>query len=366
MELVNLVNAAVGQDALKLASDETFKTSFIPTGLLPIDCLLQGGLPRGRFTEIVGDYSTLKSFVGLSAIAECQKAGGIAALIDTERAFDPEWAEEVGVNVKDLIIYPPRDADPGQYFPGELAIDVAETLTRQKVDLIVFDSIAATLPQAEQNKRLHDENVQPARLAALMSVASRKLTAANSKTAFLFVNQFRINVGMTFGDPNVITGGKAMGYFASYILIMKKVGKITRDAKAFDGEKFRTVKEQTVQKYQANLSKSKLNKPFRDVFFDWSLIDEGIDIVSYLVAQGIDLGLIKKSGNTWKYKNVSAVGKDKFYQAVRASDSAQRGLENAIREANGLQLLESPTPATKAREKAVQGSTRPKRSLKRR
>lgn len=365
-DLIASVNKAMGRNVLRKGSDKTFVARYIPTGLLPVDVLLQGGLPVGRFTVIVGDYSTLKSYIGLCAIAQCQKAGGIAALIDTEKAFDPEWAESLGVNVDDLVMFPPKDADPTEYFPGELAIDAAEAMTRSGVDLIVFDSIAATLPQQEQNKRLWDENIQPARLAALMSAAGRRLTAANSKTAYLWINQFRTNVGMTFGDPNVMTGGKAMPYYASYILVAKKVGKITRDVKVHDGDKWKTTKEQITQKFQLSLTKSKLSKPFRDAYFDWDLINGQVDMAQYLISQGLETGDVTIVGKSrWETGNLSVNGKDKFKAAVAADPVVMRNLENKIRAASNLPV----TPSQTGRNRNVKKSPlqqKAKRKLSRR
>lgn len=362
-ELMATVNKAMGGNVLRVASDESYKTRHIPTGLLPVDVLLQGGLPRGRFSVMAGDYSTLKSYVGLRAIQQCQAMGGTAALIDTERAFDQEWAEDQGVDNSNLILFPPKDADPEEYFPGELAIDVAEGLTRSGVDLIVFDSIAATLPQQEQNKRLHAENIQPARLAALMSAAGRRLTAANSNTAYLWINQFRTNVGMTFGDPNVMTGGRAMPYYASHIIIAKKTGKITRDTKVFDGDKWKNTKEQITQKYQLTVTKSKLSKPFRDVYFDWDLITGDIDMVGYLIAQGLELGLVKLVGQKWIMDDIEVRGKDRFKAELANDPAALTWLENKIRAHHNLAPVMSLIVDKKTRK--VTRKTPAKRSLKR-
>jgi recombination protein RecA len=366
-ELMKSVNSALGTTALKLASDPSHKVQFLPTGLLPVDILFAGGLARGRFYLLVGDYSTLKSLIGLEAIAETQKNGGVCALIDTERAFDPGWAASLGVNVDELIIWPPRD-DPDAPVTGEMAIDTAEALTRAGVDLIVFDSIAATLPQTEQNRRLHDESQQMARLAALMSKAMRKLTAANSKTAYLWINQYRINVGVTFGNPNTITGGKAQLYFASMIIEAKKVGKITRDAKKFDGEKWKTVKEQIGQKYQLTATKSKLSKPFSDIFFDWDLTTGQIDMPSFVVAQCMDFGIVKVSGNTMSYKNWKAGSRKKFIQLVADTPALYDALDAAVRAEYGIPVPPRPRTAAVARNKprrTAKGKPKMTRKLKR-
>lgn len=334
------VNKALGSDVLHSGSDDRFKVSYIPTGLLPVDILLQGGLPRGRFTTIQGDWSTLKTYVGLNAAREVQAAGGVAAVIDTEHAFDPEWARSIGINIDDLIIEHPET--------GELAMDTAEALIRGGVDLIVFDSVAATLPQAEQEKRFHKENIQPGRQAALMSAACRRLTASNSKTAVLWINQFRENVGMSFGPREKATGGRALPYYSSYIVEIRKVGKITRDEQMYTGEKWQGTKVQVGQKFKMELIKSKLNKPFREMWFDWSLTDGDIDMTAFLVTQGIELGLIDKKGNTWSHASVKAVGRDKFKAALQASPAAQASLTEGILTHHGVASKTTKTAPKKA------------------
>lgn len=354
-QLAAEINKLLGKETVLLGSDERFKVTYTPTGLLPFDVLLGGGLPRGRFVVLTGGYSTLKTYVGLNAIREVQRAGGVAALIDTEHAYDPEWAESLGVKTDDLILWP--DLDDNGNHSGEEAIDVAEVLTRSKVDLIVFDSVAAALPQQEQNKRLHGENIQPGRQAALMSAACRKLTAANSRTAILWINQLREQIGITFGPTEKAPGGRALPYYASMIVNIKHAGKLTRDIKTFTGDKYASVKEQIGQTYRAIIEKSKLNRPFREVFFDFDLESDppGINLVKFLFAQGVELGLITKKGNTWSYGDLKAVGKEKFM--VKLADAAEE-LEQAIREHHGL----SPLPGKSARASKKAAASRSKSS----
>lgn len=320
-QLMAEINATLKGPVLKLGSDLDLKVEYLPTGVLPIDILLQGGIPKGRFVEFYGDYSTLKSYVGLKAIASTQASGGVCALIDTEHSYDPGWAATLGVDTESLIVQQPET--------GELAMDTAEALIRGKCDLIIFDSIAATLPQTERNKRLHDESVQPARQAMLMSLAMRKLTAANTKTAMVWINQTRLNVGVTFGNPESLPGGRAMPYYASYRINMKKVGKITRDVQTWDGEKMVTTKEQIGQKFKAIVEKSKLSKPFRDVYFTWDYETGEIDEVGFLIALGLEDGIITQSGASWEFEGEKWRGKDKFKTAV----TEDRTLQDRIREA---------------------------------
>lgn len=353
-EVRDSINAAMKKDVLTFASDKQFVVEYAPTGLLPFDILLGGGLPRGRFTVCVGDWSTLKSYVGLSAIANEQKRGGVCALIDTEHAFDPSWAESIGVNLAELII-PPRDAET-----GEQAIDYAEQLIRNGCDLIVFDSVAAALPQAERERRLSGESQQMARLATLMSRAMRKLTAANSRTAVFWINQIRMNVGITFGNPETPTGGKALPYFSSLTIETKKIGKVTRAVKMHDGDKETSGKEVIAQKFKATLTKSKLSKPLRDVLFDWSYEDGGgIDTVKFLLAQGVEHGAVIKRGNTWSVAGSrnNVRGHEAFLKHLASNPRDRAHLERAVLAAHGLEHLGHREPAS--RKVVVRKSSRP-------
>lgn len=355
-ELADLVNGALGKGTVSFASTKDLKVTYSSTGLLPFDILLQGGMPRGRYVEVIGDYSTMKSYLGLNAIAQVQKKGGTAAIIDTEHAFDPDWAESIGVDLKSLIVERPET--------GELALDIMEALVRAGVDIIVVDSIAATLPADEQQKRLHGEKVQPGRLAALMSQGLRKITAANSHTTILWINQTRLKIGITFGSPQSVPGGKAMPYYASYRVEVKKVGKETRNVKQYDGEKWVNGKEQTGQKFLATVLKSKLSRPFRDVYFTWNLDTNQIDMPSFLIAQGMENGYIDQRGNTWQYDNLKAVGREKFKTALSESPEALVALENDVRAANDLDLLPVPKKRPAKRTATRKTNTRKRTTVK--
>lgn len=333
-DLMKQINKAMGEGTVRLASDPDLQVTYLPTGILPIDVLLEGGLPRGRFTEIFGDYSTLKSYVGLCAIAETQAMGGACALVDTEHAFDPDWAISLGVDVDDLIYQTP--------ITGELAVDVTEALIRQGVHLVVWDSVAATLPQAERDKRAHDEKLQPARLAALMSQAMRKLTAANSKTAILMINQTRINVGQMFGSNEAVPGGKALPFYASYRMALRKSTRLTRTVKVWDGDKNVNVKETYGQKIRATVEKSKLNRPHRDAYFIFNLDRGEVDEASFMVAYGLEHGLVEKDGNTWRVKGSKkgVVGAGNFQDMIEENPKTRTKLRAMILDSLGL--LELP------------------------
>jgi len=277
------INKELKTSALRMGSAPELVVEHLPTGVLPIDDLLGGGLAKGRTVEFFGDYSTLKSYVALRAIAETQYEGGVCALIDTEHAFDPKWAIDLGVDIEDLIL-------PDSLETGEEAVDVTEMLIRQQVDLIVWDSVAATLPKQEANTRAVDK-MQQARLAAMMSLTMRKLTAANSKTSLMFINQTRVNVGQMFGNPETVPGGKALPFYASQRIALRKAGKLTRDVEGG--------KETYGMKVKATLEKSKLNKPHRDVSFIFDLDRGDIDVGDYLLKQGLADGTMYKPSKGW-------------------------------------------------------------------
>lgn len=266
--------------------------------------------------------STLKSYVGLSAIAQAQQRGHTCALIDTEHSFDPDWATDIGVDVDSLILQHPES--------GELAIDTAEALVRGGCDLIVFDSVAATLPDAERTKRLYDEKVQPARIAQLMSVAMRKLTAANDKTAIIWINQLRMNIGVTFGNPEVATGGRSLPYYSSYIINIRKTGKITRTVKTWDGTEWKDTKETYGQKFRAYVEKSKLSAPHREVHFVWDHEQNAVDEIGYLIAVGLESGYITQNGAMWSCNGIKVKGKDKFKETVKTDSNLQQAIRASV------------------------------------
>lgn len=323
-QLAAEINKALGAGTVKFGSDESLVVKRLPTGVLPIDVLLDGGIPTGRFTELFGAYSTLKSFIGLSCIARTQASGGVCALVDTEHAYDPEWAASLGVNTDDLIYQSPET--------GEEAIDVSEVLIRNGVDLIVWDSVAATVPQAESVKRMSKESVQPARLAALMSMGLRKLTAANSHTAVLFINQTRLNVGVMFGDPETVPGGRALPFYASYRVALRKAGKEKESVETYDLDGKKTNANQVVgHRIKATLEKSKLSAPSRDVLFTFDLRTGQVDEVGYLLGAGLEAGMIHHEGRSWWYQDrEKVVGAEKFLGWLREHSEVLTAIKQAL------------------------------------
>jgi recombination protein RecA len=292
-DAIKAVNKHFGKEVLKKGSDPSLEVRRIETGVLPIDVLTDGGPPRNRITEVYGDFSTLKSYVGLKAIAATQRQGGVAAVVDTEHAFDPDWAADLGVDVQNLIVeHPPS---------GEQALDVTEALVRGNVDLVIWDSVAATLPMAERDKAA-EESVQPARLAAFMSRALRKINTANENTALLFINQTRMNIGVTFGSPETTPGGKSLPFYASYRLSFKKAGKITETYKLYDGEKFKTAYRTTGMKIKVEVAKFKLSSPQSEALFTFDLGTGEIDDIGYLISACHATGMVQHTGVTWRVK----------------------------------------------------------------
>jgi recombination protein RecA len=298
------INKAMGGDVVSLGSEITPMTHW-STGILPIDFMLDGGLPVGRFTEVFGDYSTLKSYMALMAVASVQKAGGRCAYVDSEHSFDQAWAASLGVAVKDLLVQRPQT--------GEEALMVMELLIRDGYDLVIWDSIAATQPKQYAEKK-PGEDLQPGGQARMMSAGLRRLNSANTHTAVLAINQTRMNIGMTYGGTkDTMPGGKAMPFYASYRLRMVKAGKVSEETEVWEGEKLIKAKRQTRQKIKSTLEKSKLSAPNREVWFDYDMQRNCVDEAGFIIGWAIEQGIIEtKSGGLYVYDELKVRGREKF------------------------------------------------------
>lgn len=305
-----------GKGSIMRLGDEAGKTEIevIPSGCLTLDLALGiGGFPRGRIIEIYGPESSGKTTVALHAIAEAQKMGGVAAFIDAEHALDPVYAKKLGVNLDDLYVSQPDT--------GEQALDIAEALVRSSaVDIIVVDSVAALTPKAEIEGDMGDTHV--GLQARLMSQALRKLTAIvnKSKTCVIFINQLREKVGVMFGNPETTPGGKALKFYASMRLDIRKVDTL-KDADGAMGNRTK-----------AKVVKNKLAPPFRQAEFD-IVFGEGVSQEGCIMDMGVQFDIIGKSGAFYSYNgNKVAQGKEKMRQFLKDNPEIRAEIEQKIRE----------------------------------
>lgn len=311
------IEKAYGKGAImKLGSNAgNTEIEVISTGCLSLDLALGiGGLPRGRMVEIYGPESSGKTTVALHAVAEAQKAGGIAAFIDAEHALDPVYAKHLGVNLDELYVSQPDT--------GEQALDIVDSLVRSSaVDIIVVDSVAALTPKAEIEGDMGDSHV--GLQARLMSQALRKLTAIvnKSKTCVVFINQLREKVGVMFGNPEVTPGGKALKFYASIRIDVRKIDTL-KDSEGAAGNRTR-----------AKVVKNKLAPPFRQAEFD-IMYGEGVSQEGCLIDLGVQYDVIKKSGAWFSYNdNKIANGKEKMRQFLKDNPELAGEIEQKIRAA---------------------------------
>ncbi len=299
---------------MKLGESATMSpVETIPSGSLSLDLALGiGGIPRGRITEIFGPESSGKTTLGQHIIAEAQKLGGIAAYIDVEHALDPSYAARCGVNVDDMLISQPDT--------GEQALEITEALVRSgAVDIVVIDSVAALVPQAEIEGEMGDTHV--ALQARLMSQALRKLTSAISKTktAVVFINQLREKVGIVFGNPEVTPGGRALKFYSSVRIDLRRVDTIKQGNEAIGSH------------VKARVVKNKVATPFRAAEFD-IMFDHGISLEGDLLDLSVELGLVSKSGAFFSYGDIRlGQGRENAKQYLRENPELAKKIEQQIR-----------------------------------
>ncbi len=300
---------------MKLGDDKIEDIPVIPTGSVGLNMALGvGGYPRGRVIEIYGPESSGKTTLAIHAIAEAQKQGGIAAIIDAEHAFDRFYAEKLGVDTDNLYISQPDS--------GEQALEVADELIRSSaIDIIVIDSVAALTPKAELEGEMGENKV--GLQARLMSQALRKLTATINKTntTCIFINQLREKIGVMFGNPETTTGGNALKFYASVRLDIRKVGQIK------DGD------EVIGNSTRVKIVKNKVAPPFRKAEFD-IMFGEGISRVGEIVDLGVEYGIVKKSGSWFSYGDTKlAQGRDAVKQLLKDNPELAEEIEAKIMEA---------------------------------
>lgn len=298
---------------MKLGSHVKANVETIPTGALTLDLALGvGGLPRGRVVEIFGPEASGKTTLTLTAIREIQKKGGVAAFIDAEHAFDSTYAKLIGVNLDDLLISQPDT--------GEQALEIGETLVRSNaVDLVVVDSVAALTPRAEIEGEMGDSHV--GLQARLMSQALRKLTAAISKsrTCVIFINQLREKIGVMFGSPETTPGGRALKFYSSVRLDVRRIATLKEADKVIGGH------------VRVRVVKNKVAPPFREAEFD-ILHNEGIGKVGAILDAGVNLEIIAKSG-TWLSFNGEKIGqgRDAAIRAMKENHKLSEAIEKEVR-----------------------------------
>ena len=300
---------------MKLGDDNFEEVEVIPTGSVGLNAALGvGGFPRGRIIEIYGPESSGKTTLAIHAIAEAQKMGGIAAIIDAEHAFDRFYAQKLGVDIDNLLISQPDC--------GEQALEIAEQLIRSSaIDIIVIDSVAALTPKAEIEGEMGDNKV--GLQARLMSQALRKLTSAISKTktTCIFINQLREKIGVMFGNPETTTGGNALKFYASVRLDIRRVSQLK------DGE------DAIGNSVRVKVVKNKVAPPFRKAEFD-IMFGEGISRTGEIVDLGVQYGIIKKSGSFFSYNDTKlAQGRDRTKALIADNPELAEELEMKIAEA---------------------------------
>jgi recombination protein RecA len=283
-ETIASIKTKFGEEAITtLGARPKVGIDAIPTGSIGLDAALGiGGVPRGRIIEIFGPESSGKTTLSLHIIAEAQKKGGVCAFVDAEHAIDPEYAKRLGVRTDDLLVSQPDT--------GEQALEITESLVRSgKIDVVVVDSVAALTPKDEIEGEMGQQHM--GKQARLMSQALRKLTAivAKSKTVVIFINQIRMQIGVMFGNPETTPGGKALKFYTSVRLDIRRIAQIKKGEEVVGG------------RVRVKVVKNKVAAPFRATEFDL-MYNEGISREGELIALGEKYALVTKSGASYKYK----------------------------------------------------------------
>jgi recombination protein RecA len=299
---------------MKLGSSTIQKIDVIPTGALTLDIALGvGGYPRGRIIEIFGPESSGKTTLCLSAVAEAQKMGGVAAFVDAEHALDPIYAKKIGVNIDELLVAQPDC--------GEEALEITESLVRSNaIDLIIVDSVAALVPRAELEGNMGDAQI--GLQARLMSQAMRKLTGtiSKSKAIVIFVNQIRNKIGVMFGSPETTTGGNALKFYASVRMDIRRVETLKKGEEAYGN------------RVRVKVVKNKVAPPFRQAEFD-IIFESGINQIGCIVDAALNYELIERAGTWFSYGDIKlGQGKENCYTFLQENPEIRKEIEQKIRE----------------------------------
>jgi recombination protein RecA len=313
MEAMDQIKQKFGDGSImKFGEARKVDVDAVPTGCLSLDIALGiGGVPRGRIIEIFGPEASGKTTLAQHIVAEVQKLGGIAAFVDAEHALDPEYANTIGINVKEMLISQPDT--------GEQALEIVETLVRSNaVDIIVIDSVAALVPQREIEGDMGDQHM--GLQARLMSQALRKLTGIVSKTqtVVIFINQIRMKIGVFFGNPETTTGGTALKFYSSVRI------EVRRSAQIKQGEKI------IGNRVKCKVVKNKVAAPFRACEFD-IMYNEGISISGDLLDTGVEYSVITKSGNSYSFGDIKlGVGRENAKRFLRADKKLMKEIRKKI------------------------------------
>jgi recombination protein RecA len=325
---------------MKLGQDAVMEIAVIPTGSLSLDLALGvGGVPRGRVIEIFGPESSGKTTVALHIIAEAQKTGGFAAFIDAEHALDPQYATNLGVNLDELLVSQPDT--------GEQALEIAEALVRSgAIDVLVIDSVAALVPRAEIEGEMGDSHV--GLQARLMSQALRKLSGviSKSRTSAIFINQIREKVGVMFGNPEVTPGGRALKFYSSVRLDVRRIETLKVGSDQIIGNRTRV-----------KVVKNKVAPPFKVAEFD-ILYGKGISAEGSLIDLGLEENVITKSGAWYSYgEERIGQGRENVREFLKENPQIKLAIENKVRESIGL-LVKTPDNTNANNQKDKEENTK--------
>jgi len=338
---INQIERAHGKGAVMKLGDNTGMNSVetVPTGSLSLDIALgAGGIPRGRVIEIYGPESSGKTTVALHMIAEVQKAGGVAGFIDAEHALDPQYAAKIGVDIENLYISQPDN--------GEQALEITETMVRSgAIDIVVIDSVAALVPKAEIEGDMGDSHM--GLQARLMSQALRKLTSVISKSncIVIFINQLREKIGVMFGSPETTTGGRALKFYASVRLDVRRIETLKQSS------------EMVGNRTRIKVVKNKIAPPFKIAEFD-IMFGKGISREGDILDLAADIGIVKKSGAWYSYNEIRVgQGRENSKEYLRENSELLKEIEALVRVHYELPLKEE-IKAKEVEKKPIKKSTK--------
>ncbi len=325
-DTIKEIRTKFGEDAIMtLGEKPRVNIDVIPTGSIGLDAALGvGGLPRGRIVEVFGPESSGKTTLTLHVVAEAQKKGGLCAFIDAEHAMDPQYAQKLGVKIDELLISQPDT--------GEQALEICESLVRSgKLDVVVIDSVAALTPKDEIEGEMGAQHM--GKQARLMSQALRKLTAivAHSKTVVIFINQIRMQIGVMFGNPETTPGGKALKFYTSVRIDIRRIAQIKKGEEIVGG------------RVRVKVVKNKVAAPFRQTEFDL-IYNEGISQEGEIIALGEKMDIIQKSGTSYSYgEEKLGRGYDATRQFLKTNEEIKAKILKEIREklAKGEDIVQS-------------------------